>query len=725
MNKLKVSVILLCYNNFKFINQALTSVLNQTYENIELIVSDDGSDFFDYDAIRNFIEKHKKNCISEYIINHNDMNMGTVAHIEKMVSISSGDLITVIAADDAYADKYAIEMLVKEYQKYNGKARVITSLLAMCDRKLKKIKNIFTSKEDVELINSGDTKKLYEELSYRCIMPSSGTIIERSVYRDIGSLSGKYDLVEDWSSHVIIAREGIPVRCLNRLTVLHRDGGVSHGNNDGHVKVYLRYYHDLLKIYDNEVAPYEKLMSEKAAKRAAVYNEGRRKRYRNDKIEAERAGYSKIVFYFRKGVIAQGDFSLYYRIAAYIAENYKYRVYCINNSNPELQKKYLNSSIIFCNITSENLNNFNDAVFITAYNQLFFLLEEIHTLKNARILLLFLHPQLIKWMKLQTFRGFYNERKALNYIIKKNAYGFMDEANKLAAEAVVGEKLPARFFPVVAEKFTNCPITEKESDNLKKDELNIAWLGRLDKDKIFSLINFTDNVCAYFNNLKINLHLIGDGNGLGVLSKEAVNYSNVTFIYNSFIYGEKRDAYLKKNVDLVVAMGISALDSALLGLPTVLPIVSSSRFRDDKFLYIYETTNYCLGFSEKDFLNTEYARKSIKVIIEDIYFKGQKKEIGQKCYNYVIDEFSIENHVDEMLSLINGTKLTVKDCYRCGEFRRQFLLFLFYRKLCSGRSYGDFIKFRNKVSELKGMPFNKKVNKIFSKILRMMRRNKK
>ena len=39
----KISVIMPVYNAEKFINQAIDSVLNQTYKNLEIILVDDGS----------------------------------------------------------------------------------------------------------------------------------------------------------------------------------------------------------------------------------------------------------------------------------------------------------------------------------------------------------------------------------------------------------------------------------------------------------------------------------------------------------------------------------------------------------------------------------------------------------------------------------------------------------------------------------------------------------
>lgn len=718
---IKVSIVIICYNNFEYIYRTIDSVLAQKYDEIELVVSDDGSEVFDANAVKKYIEKHKKKNIVNTFINQNQKNMGTVAHLDKIYRQCTGKLLTVIAADDAYADGLAISSLVDGYVRYGGKARVITSLLAMCDHTLKKIKSVFTSPKDVEMINRGDSRELFEELAWRCIMPSSGTLVEKEVYNEIGSLTDKYDLVEDWSSHLIIARMGIPVRCVDRITVLHRDGGVSHGNVKGAKSVYLRYYKDLLSLYEYEVAPYADMMSEEAAARAKKYYDGRCYRYKSDLNEYERYGYKKIVFYFRKGINAKGDFTMYYRIASYIAENYDYAVYCINNSVPELQYKYQDSKIIFGTINKNNLSDFADATFITAYNQLFFLLEEISELKNAKILLLFLHPQMVKWMEYQTFGRLFKTKDTLEFLKKNNAYAFMDEANKLAAERAYGGRLPDRFLPVVADKSTLIKKRPIIDASVGRD-INVVWLGRLDYDKVYSLINFVTNLCDYAGEAKINVHLIGDGNGVNLLASEAEKTAPIVrYIYNSYLYGEERDEYLIKHADFVVAMGISALDSALLGLPTIMPIVSPSRFRDDKYMYIFDTTNFCLGFSVEDLKNPKFEKHSAKDIIEDIYVKEKKAELGKKCYEFVRKEFSVESNIEGILSIINNTGLTVADCKKCDGIRRQFNLFRVYRKIRPGRKYADFIKFRNKIYKMKTMSFGTIIKTIFTMVKKVVK----
>ncbi len=53
-----VSIICICFNHEAFVQQAINSVLNQTYKNIELIVVDNGSLDNSYTIIQEIIQKH-------------------------------------------------------------------------------------------------------------------------------------------------------------------------------------------------------------------------------------------------------------------------------------------------------------------------------------------------------------------------------------------------------------------------------------------------------------------------------------------------------------------------------------------------------------------------------------------------------------------------------------------------------------------------------------------
>lgn len=90
-----VSVVLPTYNRAHFIGQAITSVLNQTYENIELIVVDDGSTDDTDGVIRTFNDERLRYAKLP-------RNVGRSAARNKALEIARGEFIAFLDSDDYF-----------------------------------------------------------------------------------------------------------------------------------------------------------------------------------------------------------------------------------------------------------------------------------------------------------------------------------------------------------------------------------------------------------------------------------------------------------------------------------------------------------------------------------------------------------------------------------------------------------------------------------------------
>lgn len=97
MNPL-VTCILLSYNHERFIEDAIVGLLEQDYDNIEFIISDDASSDNTYKKIQTVTEKYV--IEKKIILNKNEENMGLIKHFNKLVSMAKGDIIVVAAGDD-------------------------------------------------------------------------------------------------------------------------------------------------------------------------------------------------------------------------------------------------------------------------------------------------------------------------------------------------------------------------------------------------------------------------------------------------------------------------------------------------------------------------------------------------------------------------------------------------------------------------------------------------
>lgn len=104
----KVSIALCTYNGDKFLREQLDSILNQTYQDFELIIVDDGSSDFTIQIVLEYMNKSNK--ISLY---QNENNIGFIKNFEKAISLCSGDYIFLADQDDIWLSN-KIEFFLKE-----------------------------------------------------------------------------------------------------------------------------------------------------------------------------------------------------------------------------------------------------------------------------------------------------------------------------------------------------------------------------------------------------------------------------------------------------------------------------------------------------------------------------------------------------------------------------------------------------------------------------------
>lgn len=89
---------LFAYNQERFIRDAVLAALSQTYSPLEVILSDDCSSDATYDVMREIAKAYRGP--HRVILNRNPENIGVCAHVNKVVGLSSGELIVVAAGDD-------------------------------------------------------------------------------------------------------------------------------------------------------------------------------------------------------------------------------------------------------------------------------------------------------------------------------------------------------------------------------------------------------------------------------------------------------------------------------------------------------------------------------------------------------------------------------------------------------------------------------------------------
>ena len=118
-----VTVIMGAYNAQRFIGEALTSLMRQTWQNLEIIVIDDGSQ----DATAELARVYERMALpGRRVIVQSQENTGVAGARNRALRMASGEFVTFLDADDAFMPA-AISRMVAERERLGG-GRVLVSL---------------------------------------------------------------------------------------------------------------------------------------------------------------------------------------------------------------------------------------------------------------------------------------------------------------------------------------------------------------------------------------------------------------------------------------------------------------------------------------------------------------------------------------------------------------------------------------------------------------------
>ena len=182
-----VSLLLLAYNQERFVLEAMRSALSQTYSPLEIIVSDDYSTDKTYDIIE--AEASAYRGPHRIIINRNRKNLGLAANLNRAWELSSGQFIVAQAGDDiSIPDR--TEKLVRRWRDRESPVDLVCSYFAEIDEHGRQTGYI---KKEVAFMPDTSLKPLF----WRCGATGACAGYSRKLYDKYGPLDVRV-LAEDW-----------------------------------------------------------------------------------------------------------------------------------------------------------------------------------------------------------------------------------------------------------------------------------------------------------------------------------------------------------------------------------------------------------------------------------------------------------------------------------------------------------------------------------------------
>jgi glycosyltransferase involved in cell wall biosynthesis len=190
MNNNLVSVILPVYNAERYIRKSIRSVLDQTYQELELIIIDDGSK----DSSSSIIKNYKDERIRFYARPH----QGLISQLNFGIQVAEGNIIARMDADDiGELNRLAIQIA---YLKNNANIQLVSSNYNYIDK-------------DDKIISEKELPEYPDDIEYMMPILNSvchaGMVTFKNAVIDAGSYREKFLFVEDQDLFLRMISRGI------------------------------------------------------------------------------------------------------------------------------------------------------------------------------------------------------------------------------------------------------------------------------------------------------------------------------------------------------------------------------------------------------------------------------------------------------------------------------------------------------------------------------------
>jgi hypothetical protein len=357
-------------------------------------------------------------------------------------------------------------------------------------------------------------------------------------------------------------------------------------------------------------------------------------------------------------------------------------------------------SILICKETSyvyQKLNGFSDYIIIVNTSRVlekewgnFVSSNDVLLLANFTSNLrpfLKINPFIVFWSVLPTvFRKandlffFSLEKrtiKLLNYLGMNKGIIIMDQSCIDAIHLDFNYKIENPKFLPVPTLIPNKKTASLTEHNIKS-KMIISYLGRGEAIwKIRPVIKIMKDLINAKLDINIEFIIITNTNRLFEVELKKMDLSDITINYKYDLTGERLYQFFLQNIDLSFGMGTSALESAKLGIPTILVDASYKEFPDDyKYIWLHDTINYSLG-TFIDFYPNNNKGKSMKEIIYE--FQRTNVSLSKEALRYVRESHSISDVTNMLLNYAVTTESKLRNFNR--YVYRQKAFFQFFRLL--------------------------------------------
>ena len=206
---MKISIITVVYNNERTIQEAMQSVLKQSYGNIEYVIIDGNSK----DNTVNLINEYRAKL--GYFVSERDK--GLYDAMNKGIKACTGDVIGILNSDDLYQDSEVIAAVMEQFNK-DPELDILYGDL------------VYVKSDDTnKIVRNWKSKEYYNRFFENANVPPHPALFVRSkVYKEAGLFDLQFKLAADYELMLrMFKKHNFKSKYINRLIIKMRLGGAT------------------------------------------------------------------------------------------------------------------------------------------------------------------------------------------------------------------------------------------------------------------------------------------------------------------------------------------------------------------------------------------------------------------------------------------------------------------------------------------------------------------
>lgn len=235
---------------------------------------------------------------------------------------------------------------------------------------------------------------------------------------------------------------------------------------------------------------------------------------------------------------------------------------------------------------------------------------------------------------------------------------YMDKSNYCETQAWLNRDIHHEVeYQPIASPARDYVYSERCTDIIS-DVLIVSIVSRISFDfKYYPILSTIEALYIFSikNKRRIKLYVVGDGDALDFLKKEVSQFicDDLAIIFCGFMPIDVvvRDIY--PNVDVAIGMGTSVLDSASLGIPTLVTDLHTFRINgsDARFRWLHQVDGFNVGnYIQKKSTNGFDLNTGLE------YFYSNRILLSERDYSYFMNNHEVNKNFNLLMSRIKRKK---------------------------------------------------------------------